>query len=122
MVGIQRDEPVLVLCSHRVSVSQGSIVSSIGYGINAIISAIAGVLETIIGAIVAVRIVVNKSSASHPNLISQVIVAIFDVILDILCCRCCGSRRTGMRTGRRSYYRRRGFGRGRGVRTTAGAY
>jgi hypothetical protein len=36
-------------------VSQGSIISSIGYGINAIISAIAAVIETIVGAIVAVR-------------------------------------------------------------------
>jgi hypothetical protein len=104
---------------------QGSIVSSIGYGINAVISAIANVLETIIGAIVAVRIIVDtfSASASHLNLPSQVFVAIFDVIFDILCCRCFGSRRTGMRTGRRSYYRRRGFGRGgRTTGTAAGAY
>jgi hypothetical protein len=41
----------------RFPVSQGSIVSSIGYGLNAIISAIAAVIETIIGVIVAVRTV-----------------------------------------------------------------
>ncbi|KAH9162829.1 hypothetical protein EDB89DRAFT_611106 [Lactarius sanguifluus] len=69
--------------------TMGSVVSAIGGGINAIISAIAGVLETIIGAIVAV------------------IVTIFDLIFDILCCRCCGSnRRTGTRRGG---FRRRGF-------------
>ena len=47
----------------------------------------------------------------HFNLPSQVIVAIFNVITDILCCRCCGSRRrysSSTRTGRRGgYYRRR---------------
>jgi hypothetical protein len=90
--------------------SQGSVVSAIGYGINSIISAIATVLETIIGAIVAVRIIVDESSASHLNLSSQIIVAIFDVITDILCCRCCGRRRTrttSTRTGRRGFFRRR---------------
>jgi hypothetical protein len=87
---------------------QGSIVSAIGYGINSIISAIATVLETIIGAIVAVRTVVDRSSY-HLNLLSQVIVAIFDVITDILCCRCCGRRRSSARTGGRRYYRRRGM-------------
>ncbi|KAH9058164.1 hypothetical protein EDB87DRAFT_956024 [Lactarius vividus] len=70
-------------------VIKGSVVSAIGGGINAIISAIAGVLETIIGAIVAV------------------IVTIFDLIFDILCCRCCrGTRRAGTRGGG---FRRRGF-------------
>ena len=105
--------------SWELPVYQGSIVSAIGYGINSIISAIATVLETIIGAIVAVRTFVAKSSVSHLNPLSQVIVAIFDVILDILCCRCCGSRRSTRRTGRRGggYYRRRGFGRSRGATT-----
>jgi hypothetical protein len=105
-------------------VSQGSIVSAIGYGINSIISGIAFVLESIIGAIVGVRTVtvVDKSSASHLNLLSQVIVAIFDCIIDILCCRCCGSRRrtgrrTGTRTGTRTGGRRYGGGRGRTART-----
>ncbi|KAF9560406.1 hypothetical protein CPC08DRAFT_636637, partial [Agrocybe pediades] len=69
---------------------QGSIVSAIGRGINAIISAIANVFMTIIGAI------------------TTVIVTIFNVIADILCCRCFGSRRSGRRTGRS---RRRGVGR-----------
>jgi len=41
-------------------VSQGSIVSAIGYGINSIISAIASVLETIISAIVSVRTIVER--------------------------------------------------------------
>ncbi|KAJ3841957.1 hypothetical protein EV361DRAFT_831987 [Lentinula raphanica] len=61
----------------------GSIFSAIGRGINAIISAIANVFITIVSAI------------------TTVIVTIFDVILDILCCNCFGSRRSGMRTGRR---------------------
>jgi phage-related protein len=39
------------------SVSQGSIISTIGSAINAVISAIAAVIETIVGAIVAVRTV-----------------------------------------------------------------
>ncbi|GJJ14191.1 hypothetical protein Clacol_008453 [Clathrus columnatus] len=61
----------------------GSIFSAIGRGINAIISAIAGVIETIVSAI------------------TSVIVTIFRVIEDILCCRCCGSRRrSGGRRGR----------------------
>jgi len=95
-------------------VSQGSVVSAIGYGINSIISAIAAVLETIIGAIVSVRIIVGESSASNLNMLSQVIVAIFNVITDILCCRCCGRRRrttTSTRTGRRGGFsrRRRGY-------------
>jgi hypothetical protein len=49
----------LTLCyiSLSFSMSQGSIVSAIGNGIIAIISAIAGVIETIIGAIVMVRVV-----------------------------------------------------------------
>lgn len=100
---------VLVFYSHGVFPYQGSIVSSIGYGINSIISAIATVLETIIGAIVAVCTILDESSAPHLNLLSQVIVAIFDVITDILCCRCCGRRRSSRstRTGRRGFSRRR---------------
>lgn len=106
--------------------SQGSIISSIGYGINAIISAIAAVIETIVGAIVAVRTLLHSLIIKSPMKLiricySQVLVAIFDVIMDILCCRCFGGRR---RTGSRTYYRRRGvFGGGgrRGART-AGTY
>jgi hypothetical protein len=75
---------VLVFYSHDFCLSQGSIVSAIGYGLNSIISAIATVLETIIGAIVAVRTIMDESSASHLNLLSQVIVAIFNIITDIL--------------------------------------
>ncbi|RXW22291.1 hypothetical protein EST38_g3557 [Candolleomyces aberdarensis] len=71
---------------------QGSVVSAIGRGINAIISAIANVLLTIVSAI------------------TYVIVSIFDVITDILCCRCFGSRRHNMRTGRTRYRR---YGRSR---------
>lgn len=66
--------------------TMGSIISAIGRAINSIISAIAGLLETIIGGIV------------------MVIVTIFNVITDILCCRCCcgGSRRSSTRgTSRR---------------------
>lgn len=100
------------------SVPQGAIVSAIGYGINAVISAIATVLETIIGAIVAVRTVCYRSEP-HPNMLLQVVVAIFDVIFDILCCRCFGGRTR--RTGSRTYYRRRGFG-GRRGRTAGTTY
>jgi len=45
----------MLLKQFPVAVSQGSIISSIGNGINAVISAIASVIETIISAIVAVR-------------------------------------------------------------------
>jgi hypothetical protein len=44
------------------------VVSTIGSAINSIISAIAAVLETIIGAIVSVRTFVDLSSACHLNL------------------------------------------------------
>ena len=95
------------------AVSQGSVVSAIGHGINSIIRAIASVLETIIGAIFTVRTTtVNESSesASHLDILSQVIVSILDLITDILCCRCCGRRRRSTTTtGRRGYYRRRGY-------------
>jgi hypothetical protein len=80
-----------------IPVSQGSVVSAIGRGITSIIRAIAFVLESIIGAIVGVRTIVDESSASHLNLLSQVIVAIFNVITDILCCRC-GKRRSTRHT------------------------
>ncbi|KIM60995.1 hypothetical protein SCLCIDRAFT_1216300 [Scleroderma citrinum Foug A] len=62
----------------------GSVCSAIGNGINAIIAAIANLLMAIVGAF------------------TMVIVTIFDLILDILCCRCCSSYR---RTGRRRVYR-----------------
>ncbi|KAF8590159.1 hypothetical protein K439DRAFT_1404048 [Ramaria rubella] len=57
----------------------GSVFSAIGGGIIAVISAIAWLLEAIVGAITAV------------------IVTIFTVIGDILCCRCFGGRRTRSR-------------------------
>ena len=105
----------LVLLIQSLS-SQGSVVSAIGRGLNAIISAIAAVIETIISAIVTVRssdilmwTPIHLTLIYHP----QVIVTIFDVITDILCCRCCSGRR---RSGRRGYYRRRGgFSGGRGT-------
>lgn len=60
------------LCFSRgFPVSQGSIISSIGYGINAVISAIAAVIETIVGAIVAVRTVLLPiPSEPHPNAVT----------------------------------------------------
>ncbi|KAI6162681.1 hypothetical protein EDD17DRAFT_1574184 [Pisolithus thermaeus] len=62
----------------------GSVCSAIGNGMNAIIAAIANLLMAIVGAF------------------TVIIVTIFDLILDILCCRCGGPRR---RTGRRPPYR-----------------
>ncbi|KAJ6454383.1 hypothetical protein C8R45DRAFT_1037956 [Mycena sanguinolenta] len=82
----------------------GSIFSAIGRGINAVISAIAGVLMAIVGAITMVRSsssILNFTRLTH----LQVIVTIFDVIFDILCCRC-GSRRSGSRYARRRRGRR----------------
>ena len=46
------------------AVSQGSVVSAIGHGINSVIRAIASVLETIIGAIVTVRTILWTSLPS----------------------------------------------------------
>jgi hypothetical protein len=80
-----------------IPVSQGSVVSAIGGGITSIIRAIAFVLESVIGAIVGVRTIVDEYSASHLNLLSQIIVAIFNVFTDILCCRC-GKRRSTRHT------------------------
>jgi len=55
---------------HAHYISQGSIVSAIGRGINAVLSAIVNVLETIINVIVTVRIVyinADRTSRSHQN-------------------------------------------------------
>jgi hypothetical protein len=86
------------------SVSQGAVVSAIGHGLISIVSGIAFLIESVIAAIFAVRTIVDKFCGSHLNLLSQVIVAIFDVFTDILCCACFRGRR---RTGRRDkgYYR-----------------
>lgn len=46
---------------------QGSIVSAIGRGINAIISAIANIIMTIISAIVSVRHIRERYESSHPH-------------------------------------------------------
>ncbi|KAJ7235080.1 hypothetical protein B0H12DRAFT_1142060 [Mycena haematopus] len=78
----------------------GSIFSAIGRGIEAIISAIAGLLMAIVGAITTVRFNLHHRCLFTYSGI-QVIVTIFDVILDILCCRCFGSRRSGSRYSRR---------------------
>ncbi|KIJ19606.1 hypothetical protein PAXINDRAFT_69068 [Paxillus involutus ATCC 200175] len=63
--------------------TKGSIFSAIGSAINGVISAIARAIMAIVGGI------------------TMVIVTIFDVIADILCCRCC------------SHTTRRSVGRGR---------
>ncbi|KAI6028349.1 hypothetical protein F5J12DRAFT_375479 [Pisolithus orientalis] len=85
----------------------GSIFSAIGSGINAIISAIANVVMTVVGAITTVRddTIYCGHAGQHADSLPpiQVIVTIFDVIVDILCCRCFGSRRSSSR-----YRRRRG--------------
>ena len=82
------------------AVSQGSVVSAIGHGINSVIRAIASVLETIIGAIVTVRTTTvdeSSESAYHLNILSQVILSILSGITDILCCRF-GKRRRSTTT------------------------
>jgi hypothetical protein len=89
-----------------ISSSQGSVVSAIGRGIESIIMAIASVVMAIVGAITTVRPsslqLLCRAPLTRPI---QVIVTIFDLITDILCCRCCGDRRTSSR--------RRGWGRSR---------
>ena len=104
----------------HVHCTQGSVVSAIGHGIVAVISAIADVVITIVEVIV---------SASPPVFISacpsflipkflpfQVIVSIFDFLAYILCCGCCSSRRSFGSS--RSFRSRPMFGRRRGLGTT----
>lgn len=101
--------------------SQGAIFSAIGGAINAVISAIADVLMIIVGVIVTVSLH-RRSFSPHVNIrltgnftiLKQIIVTIFDVIFDILCCNCFGGRTR--RTGTHSYR----FGRG-GLGAGAGA-
>lgn len=85
--------------------SQGSVVSAIGGIINTIVNAIASVVMTIVSAIVTVSRIAGCPFVPL-TLVYQVIVTIFDLIVDILCCRICSSRR---RVGTRRYnFGRRG--------------
>ena len=88
--------PILMV----IPVSQGSVVSAIGHGLSSIVRAIGAVLESIIGAVFGVRTIVDETSASHLNLLSQVLVAIANLITDILCCRCGKRRSTARSTAR----------------------
>ncbi|KZO97305.1 hypothetical protein CALVIDRAFT_597624 [Calocera viscosa TUFC12733] len=54
----------------------GGVFSAIGGAIMAVISAIAGILEAIVGGI------------------TTILVAIWNFIIDIICCRCCSGGRT----------------------------
>ena len=104
---------ILVDCiplMHLLFVNQGSIVSAIGRGIEAIIMSIAGVIMAIVGAITTVRpLWLHSLDCMTHTTTPQVIVTIFDLITDILCCRCCSGRRhSGTRVGSR-----RRFGRSR---------
>ena len=113
MVSYQCNELVVMLYSHEVSrflrvplslpLVMASILSSLQLPLS---------LKRLSALSLRCVTVVDRSSVSHPYLLSQVIVAIFDVITDILCCRCCGRRRTrtSTRTGGRRFRRR-------GVRT-----
>ena len=80
---------------------QGSVVSAIGSIITTIVTAIADVIIIIINAIVSVS--TSQFDAFSPpfmvlTLYSQVLVMIWDLFIDILCCRCCtGRRRVGTR-------------------------
>ena len=82
------------------------------------IGAIANVLETIVAAIVGVSTYDLLQGCIRAYKLIQVIVTIFDVILDILCCRCGRRRTTTTRGYRRGWGRRRAVGTGR----TAGGY
>lgn len=83
---------------------QGSVFSAIGRGINAIIGAIANVIMTIVSAITYVSLSGPTSLVAVLKDPLQIIVSIFDVITDILCCRC-GRRAHARRTGRTKYRR-----------------
>ncbi|KAJ7153571.1 hypothetical protein C8R43DRAFT_1002594 [Mycena crocata] len=75
----------------------GAIFSAIGRGIEAVISAIAGLIMAIVSAVV------------------TVIVTTLDFIIDLLCCRCFGSRAAGSRRHRR---RNRGLATSEAAATT----
>lgn len=80
--------------------------SAIGSAINAIVSAIADIIMIIVSVIVTVRLCLQLGVVSVSNWLPQIIVTIFDIIFDILCCNCFGgrTRRTGThryRFGRR---------------------
>ena len=102
-------EPLLPLrgvCQVLMMTSQGAIFSAIGGAINAVVSAIASIIMIIVSVIVTVR---TSMIFGGPNsrFCWQIIVTIFDIIFDILCCNCFGgrTRRTGThryRFGRRS--------------------
>lgn len=79
--------------------SQGAIFSAIGGAINAIVSAIANIIMIIVSVIVTVSNL-HALNVLYSTLIinfEQIIVTIFDVIFDIICCNCFGgrTRRTG---------------------------
>ena len=89
--------------------SQGSVVSAIGNIITTIVTAIADLIIIIVNAIVSVSAfqVISLRELLVLTLESQVLVLIWDLIVDILCCRCCSSRRrvgTRRRFGRSSRY------------------
>ncbi|KAI0699391.1 hypothetical protein C8T65DRAFT_302635 [Cerioporus squamosus] len=89
--------PCVSRCTH-FSLFQGAIVSAIGGAINAIVSAIANIIMIIVSVIVTVRTVELLGFVVHGSYLGrQIIVTIFDVIFDIICCNCFGgrTRRTG---------------------------
>ena len=66
----------------------------------------------IVSVIVTVRLCLQLGVVSVSNWLPQIIVTIFDIIFDIICCNCFGGRQ--VRTGTHVYR----FGRGGGAAAT----
>jgi hypothetical protein len=78
--------------------SQGSVVSAIGNLITTIVTAVADLIILIVNSIVSVSVCWLWASSTALILDSQVLVLLWDLFVDILCCRCCsGRRRVGTR-------------------------
>ena len=80
--------------------SQGSVVSAIGNLITTVVTAVADLIILIVNSIVSVSVLYCVFPRLFLVLMlgSQVLVLIWDLFVDILCCRCCsGRRRLGTR-------------------------
>lgn len=81
--------------SRRVAyryLAQGSVVSAIAGIITTLVNAIADIIIIIVNSIVTVS-TSQVSTVMALKLVPQVLVLIWDLFVDILCCRCCTSRR-----------------------------
>jgi hypothetical protein len=72
--------------------AQGSVVSAIAGIITTIVTAIADIIIIIVNSIVTVS-TSKVSTVMVLKFVLQVLVLIWDLFVDILCCRCCTSRR-----------------------------